>query len=96
MKVLVIAGSPVDTSMGAEVLNKYNIETISLPVSAGAREQTSFQFLPYEAKFNKIIELVKEGKKAGAERVMIYCNSLSSNIDMKEVEKKKTFVLLHP
>ena len=43
MKVGVIAGSPVDTQMGVEVLNVRGIETYAYPAAKAAREQTEFQ-----------------------------------------------------
>ncbi|MGN0161936.1 MAG: Asp/Glu/hydantoin racemase [Lachnospiraceae bacterium] len=96
MRVGVIAGSPVDTKMGAEFLEANGINTISLPVSEGAREQTQFQFLQYEEREQKIISLIKEAIDAKVDKVMIYCNSLSSTIDMKTVSRKTGVTIVTP
>ena len=42
-KIAVIAGTPIDTQMGAEFLQKKGLETEEFPVSENPVEQTKFQ-----------------------------------------------------
>lgn len=45
-KIAVIAGTPVDTKMGADFLNSKGLNAFSYPVSQDPREQLLFQTLP--------------------------------------------------
>ena len=49
-KIAVIAGTPIDTQMGAEFLQKKGLETEEFPVSENPVEQTKFQAMPQEIK----------------------------------------------
>ena len=62
-KIAVIAGTPIDTQMGAEFLQKKGLETEEFPVSENPVEQTKFQAMPQETKeleMKKIINKIKE------------------------------------
>ena len=43
MTIAVIAGTPVDTQMGVELLNGKGVEALGFPVSRTPEEQTAFQ-----------------------------------------------------
>ena len=88
MKVGVIAGSPVDTQMGVEVLNVRGIETYAYPAAKAAREQTEFQMQSSEVRTNRIQRLIQSAQSDGMNAMMIYCNSLSSTVDMEMLSRK--------
>ena len=46
--VAVLAGTPVDTKMGADVLTAHGIVPLMYPVSSDPREQNYFQVLSLE------------------------------------------------
>ena len=48
--VAVLAGTPVDTEMGAEVLRRHGLEPLCCPVSRTPPEQAAFQVRPAEEK----------------------------------------------
>ena len=43
MTIAVIAGTPVDTQMGVELLNGKGVEALGFPISRTPEEQTAFQ-----------------------------------------------------
>ncbi|MDO4594615.1 MAG: racemase [Tissierellia bacterium] len=96
MKIAVIAGTKVDTQFGADILNKYNVETVNLAMSENPNDQTALQYYSKEQLnelFNKKIEYAK---KNGAEAIFLYCNSLSSIVDYKKSQIKFDIKIVTP
>ena len=83
-KIAVIAGTPIDTLMGAEFLQKKGLETEEFPVSENPVEQTKFQAMPQETK------------ECGIKKIFVYCNSLSSAVDMEKLSKEENIVIVTP
>lgn len=83
MKVAVFAGTYVDTKMGSDLLEKNNFETILYPISKNPKEQSKLQFYSVEELTNIVKEKIEDAKENGAEKIFIYCNSLSVAIDLK-------------
>lgn len=79
--IAVLAGTPVDTQMGVDYLEKRGIETLSFPLSRDPREQTSFQISPPEEKQKRALEILRQAQEQGCERAFVYCNSLSAAVD---------------
>ena len=96
MKVGVIAGSQVDTQMGVEVLNVRGIETYAYPAAKAAREQTEFQMQSSEVRTNRIQRLIQSAQSDGMNAMMIYCNSLSSTVDMEMLSRKLGIKIVTP
>ncbi len=82
-KVGVIAGSPVDTQMGVDVLIKKGLKASAYPAAKAAREQTEFQMQSQEVRTEKVRSLILQACADGMEEILIYCNSLSSTVDME-------------
>lgn len=82
-KVAVIAGTAVDTEMGADYLRLHteNCDIYPYPVSKDPQEQTNFQISAGEYKEKIIGGIFASAKNLGVENFFIYCNSLSGTVD---------------
>ena len=57
--VAVLAGTPVDTQMGADVLNAHGLTALNCPVSRFPLEQAAFQVKPPEEKQAVLTEILR-------------------------------------
>ena len=82
-KVAVMAGTPVDTRMGADYLaaKDPSLEIVSYPLSADPIEQTLWQFSSDENKRARMVQVFDELQAQGIRYYFIYCNSLSGAFD---------------
>ena len=78
--VAVLAGTPVDTGMGADVLKTHGIRPMPYPVSRDPVEQACFQVRPPEEKYQMLRRILQTAMKEGCESVFVYCNSLSGSV----------------
>lgn len=81
MKIAVVAGTPVDTRMGADLMRAKGAEALGFPVSRTPEEQTVFQTGAQTVREAVVGAIFDEIRAQGLERVLLYCNSLSSTID---------------
>lgn len=81
MNIAVIAGTPVDTQMGVELLKRKGAEALGFPVSRTPEEQTAFQVGSQSAREEAVGAILDRIKARGMDRVLLYCNSLSATID---------------
>ena len=81
MKIAVIAGTPVDTRMGVDLINSKGAEALGFPVSRTPEEQTAFQVGSRSAREEAVGAILDRIKTQGMDRVLLYCNSLSATID---------------
>lgn len=97
MKIAVMAGTPVDTKMGIELLekNKFN-NLISVSISKNPEEQTSFQVSNMEYKENIINEIVDNLKRENCDLLFVYCNSLSGSVNFEKISKEKNIKIITP
>ena len=79
--IAVIAGTPVDTRMGVDLMNRKGAEALGFPVSRTPEEQTAFQVGSRSAREEAVGAILDEIKARGLDRVLLYCNSLSATID---------------
>ncbi len=80
MKIAVIAGTPVDTRMGVDLIKSRGVEAQGFPVSRTPEEQTAFQ-VGSQAAREEAVGVILDGIRArGMDRVLLYCNSLSATI----------------
>ena len=79
--VAVLAGTPVDTEMGAAVLRAHGIEALSCPVSRTPLEQAAFQVKTREEKHRTLTGILRGAMEQGCGSAFIYCNSLSGSAD---------------
>ena len=96
-KVALIAGTPVDTKMGLEFIEKKNSEAgerifdpIYLPAEEGCDEQALFQRGSEDRKRKRVDELFDIARSDGACDFFIYCNSLAGAFDFESYAAEKT------
>lgn len=85
MKLGVIAGTIVDTQMGADLVEKYNHTPIVLPMSNNCMEQSKIQYYSKEELQELFTQKCKIAMEKGAKKIFLYCNSLSCAIDYNKV-----------
>lgn len=96
MKVGVIAGTPIDTQMGAEFLASKGITSVGYPVSSCPEEQSKIQILSSIELGNEIRNIIKKAKRENIYTIMIYCNSLSAAVDMDNIAKEENVRIITP
>lgn len=96
MKIGVFAGTKVDTQMGVELLQSRGFETLSYPLAATPQEQTNMQYFSQSQLENFVEKYAQDAITKGAERIFIYCNSLSSAIDYEKIEKNIRIPVITP
>ena len=97
MKIAVMAGTPIDSKLGAELLNSYGYDDVVLvPISNNPVEQTTFQALEDEERENIIVKIIDELKEKGCDAIFVYCNSLSSVVDFDRLAEKMNISIITP
>ena len=72
MRIAVMAGTPMDTKLGVDLLKKNGFtQTISVPISKNPVEQTTFQSLEEEER-EQYIRSVIDGMKNEIDAVFVY------------------------
>lgn len=89
VKIAVIAGTPVDTRMGVDLMRARGAEALGFPVSRTPEEQTAFQVGSRAAREEAVGAILEEIKARGLERVLLYCNSLSATIDAHALAEQR-------
>ena len=96
MKIAVIAGTPVDTRMGTELLAPEGAEAAGFPVSRTPEEQTLFQVSSQREKEAAIGAVLDEIRARGMSRVLLYCNSLSASVDARVLAEERGLQIWTP
>lgn len=96
MKVAVIAGTPVDTQMGVELLLGRGAEAEGFPVSRTPEEQTCLQTGSLSAREEAVGAILDRIKDQGLTRVLLYCNSLSSAVDARALAERRGLKIWTP
>jgi len=86
-RIGVIAGTPVDTQMGVDFVKKQGFEGIGCATAKSPEEQNRLQFLEPKFLTQKVLDIIKEFENQDIYGTMIYCNSLSSAIDVEYIRK---------
>lgn len=87
MKIGVIAGTPVDTRMGAEYAERFGHRALRRACSASPEEQALAQKLHPERLTEQVTGFCRELAGLGAEGIDIYCNSLTAAVDMPAIRR---------
>ena len=97
-KVAVIAGTPVDTKMGAEFIEKASgeYEIYMYPVSQNPQQQTAFQISSEDEKEKKLGEIIEDAKSKGINSFFVYCNSLSGAVNFDKLSVKHGVHIVTP
>ena len=97
MKIAVMAGTPIDSKLGTELLNSYGYDDVVLvPISNNPVEQTTFQALEDEERENIIVKIIDELKEKDCDSIFVYCNSLSSVVDFDRLAEKMNISIITP
>lgn len=94
--IAVLAGTPVDTRMGIDVLQTAGLHGVSVPVAEDPRAQTAFQILPASEKQAALRDLLKQAMNKGCTKAFIYCNSLSAVVDFPALSRELSFPIVTP
>ena len=92
----VLAGTPVDTQMGAEVLRAHGLEALNCPVSRHPLEQAAFQVKSKDEKHAILKRILREAMDKGCGSAFIYCNSLSGSADFPALSKELGIRIVTP
>ena len=96
MRIAVMAGTPMDTKLGVDLLKTNGFtQTISVPISKNPVEQTTFQSLEEEER-EQYIRGVIDGMKNDIDAVFVYCNSLSSVVNFDKLQEEYKFPMITP
>ena len=79
--IAVLAGTPVDTQMGAALLARAGHAPIPFPLAEDPRSQTAFQISSTAEKTAAVRAVLEQARNTGCRQVFVYCNSLSSSVD---------------
>ena len=79
--IAVLAGTPVDTQMGVEVLGGAGLTGLPFPLAEDPRHQTAFQISSDVEKQAKVRSVLQTAMDRGCRKAFVYCNSLSSAVD---------------
>lgn len=96
MKIGVFAGTHEDTKMGVDLLEERGFETLSYPISNNPKDQSLLQYYSREDLTRLVEEKIQDAKAKGAEKIFIYCNSLSASIDLDELASRQAIQIISP
>ena len=94
--VAVLAGTPVDTQMGADVLLTHGLEPRNFPVSRHPLEQAAFQVKSKDEKHAALTEILRHAMDDGCGIAFIYCNSLSGSADFPALSRELGIRIVTP
>ena len=94
--VAVLAGTPVDTQMGADVLRAHGLEPRNFPVSQQPLEQAAFQVKSKDEKHAVLTSILRHAMDSGCGSAFIYCNSLSGSADFPVLSKELGIRIVTP
>ena len=97
-KVAVMAGTPVDTKMGADFFaaKDPSLEIVSYPLSPDPITQTVWQFSSDENKRARMVQVFDELEAQGVRHFFIYCNSLSGAFDFDSFAVERGVCIVTP
>ena len=97
MKIAVMAGTPIDSQLGEDLLKKYGYKDIvKIPISKKPVEQTTFQALDDSEREDIIVKLINEIKEQQYSAIFVYCNSLSSVVDFDRLALENKINIITP
>lgn len=79
--IAVLAGTPVDTQMGVDLLIAAGLNALAFPLAQDPRQQTAFQISSEQEKYAATLSVLQTAMDQGCRRALVYCNSLSSSVD---------------
>ena len=95
-QIAVLAGTPVDTQMGAECLARAGLNGLAFPLASDPRQQTAFQISSQAEKTAAVRAVLKQAQAQGCEKAFVYCNSLSSAVDFPPLAAETGMTIVTP
>ena len=95
-QIAVLAGTPVDTAMGMEVLSAAGLAGLAFPLAQDPRQQTSFQIASQAEKRAKVLDILNQAMRQGCQKAFVYCNSLSAAVDFGPLAKETGMYIVTP
>ena len=94
--IAVLAGTPVDTQMGADLLQAAGLPALAYPLSDNPRQQNLFQISSPEEKHAFVLNILNRAMQNGCRRALVYCNSLSSAVDFTVLAEETGMRIVTP
>ena len=96
MTAAVLAGTPVDTRMGVDLLSAHGLAGLPFPLSRDPLSQTAFQLSAPAEKTAAVRRVLEEAMAQGCDRAFVYCNSLSSAVDFSSLAEETGLRIVTP
>lgn len=97
MKITVMAGTPIDTKFGQDLLIENGIvDLIPIAISENPTEQTLFQTKDKIEKEKIISKHINNVKKESSSIIFVYCNSLSASVDFDYLSELHDVTIIRP
>lgn len=94
--IAVLAGTPVDTQMGVDVLSTAGLSGAPFPISPDPREQTAFQISSPAEKHRTALAILNRAQAQGCRKAFVYCNSLSASVDFDALARETGMRIVTP
>lgn len=94
--IAVLAGTPVDTQMGVDVLAAAGLTGLAFPLANDPWEQTAFQISSPDEKRKKTLQVLHTAQTQGCEKAFVYCNSLSASVDFSALAAETGLKIVTP
>lgn len=94
--IAVLAGTPVDTQMGVDVLSAAGLSGAPFPISPDPREQTAFQISSPAEKHRTALAILNRAQAQGCRKAFVYCNSLSASVDFDTLARETGMRIVTP
>ena len=94
--IAVLAGTPVDTQMGVDVLTRAGLTGMAFPLAKDPWEQTAFQISSPEEKWAATRKILRAAQAQGCEKAFVYCNSLSASVDFPALAEETGMKIVTP
>ena len=95
-QIAVLAGTPVDTQMGVECLEKAGLTGLAFPMASDPRQQTAFQISSPAEKTAAVRGVLAQAQARSCRKVFVYCNSLSSSVDFSPLAADTGMTIVTP
>ena len=95
-QIAVLAGTPVDTQMGADCLARAGLNGLAFPLASDPRQQTAFQISSPAEKTAAVRAVLEQAQAQGCEKAFVYCNSLSSAVDFPPLAAETGMTIVTP
>lgn len=94
--VAVLAGTPVDTQMGMDVLARAGRSALPFALAENPRAQTAFQISSSQQKHAAVLAVLEQAMAQGCGSAFVYCNSLSAAVDFPALSAETGLAIVTP